>query len=211
MPFFSYDVPHSCGPDPKICCQFDFSRLPGGGMYCPWGAAPQIIDSSNVKERSELLLDQYRKKAQIYRSNVVLAPLGDDFRYEKTFETQHQFDNYEAIMEYVNSHKELNAEIKFGTLKDYFTAVAERQGGVSGESIPDIPSLGGDFFTYADGKNHYWSGYFTSRPFLKHMDRELAAHLRAAEIIFSLAHSYNVHHNTFPGKVLYQKMLIART
>ena len=178
MPFYSYDVPHTCGPDPKICCQFDFRRLPGGGVACPWHVPPVAIDSGNVKQRAEILLDQYRKKAQLYRSNVVLAPLGDDFRYEKTFETQVQYDNYEKIMNYINSHPELKAKIKFGTLQDYFTAVAKREGVSPGQHPPGFPTLGGDFFTYADRNDHYWSGYYTSRSFTKHLDRELAAHLR---------------------------------
>ena len=62
MPFYSYDVPHTCGPNPKVCCQFDFNRLPGGGMFCPWHVPPREIGNHNVKERAELLLDQYRKK-----------------------------------------------------------------------------------------------------------------------------------------------------
>ena len=82
MPFYSYDVPHTCGPDPKICCQFDFVRLPGQRTTCPWRVPPQAITDSNVAERAFTLLDQYRKKSQLFKTNVVLAPLGDDFRYE---------------------------------------------------------------------------------------------------------------------------------
>ncbi|CAH2250872.1 alpha-mannosidase 2 [Pararge aegeria] len=181
MPFYSYDVPHSCGPDPKICCQFDFKRLPGNGITCPWGLPPRKIIVKNVNERASMILDQWRKKAQLYRSNVVMFPLGDDFRYDRANEWDNQYQNYEMIIDYINNKDEWNTEVQFGTLQDYFKAVHEEV------KLTNFPVLSGDFFTYADRNQHYWSGYYTSRPFYKNMDRVLLAYVRAAEIITSQA------------------------
>lgn len=180
MPFYSYDVPHTCGPDPKICCQFDFKRLPGYGLSCPWHVPPQKITEENVAQRSELLLDQYRKKAQLYATDVLFVPLGDDFRYDRSTEWDQQYQNYQKIFDYINGNPRLNAHAQFGTLSDYFNALHEEK------AINEFPTLSGDFFTYADRENHYWSGYFTSRPFYKRMDRVLMSYLRAAEVLLSL-------------------------
>ena len=43
--------------------------------------ATRPITPSNIKERSELILDQYGKTGSLYPHNVVLVPLGDDFMY----------------------------------------------------------------------------------------------------------------------------------
>jgi alpha-mannosidase II len=190
MPFYSYDVPHTCGPDPKVCCQFDFARLPGNRITCPWKVAPKEIHAQNVAERAELLLDQYRKKAQLYKTNSVLIPLGDDFRYDSAKEWDLQFNNYQKIFDYVNSHPELNTEMQFATLEDYFTAVRSDSKALANPADTKtkdfFPSLSGDFFTYADRDDHYWSGYYTSRPFYKNLDRILQHYLRSAEIMYSM-------------------------
>lgn len=180
MPFYSYDVPHTCGPDPKICCQFDFKRLPGHGVSCPWKEPPKPINKKNVAVRAQMLLDQYRKKSELYRTNVVLAPLGDDFRYQYSAEWDNQFDNYYKIFDYLNNNPSLHVEAKFGTLSDFFNALLDES------TEENFPTLTGDFFTYADRDDHYWSGYFTSRPYYKRMDRILMNYIRAADILYAL-------------------------
>jgi hypothetical protein len=172
MPFYSYDVPHTCGPDPSVCCQFDFHRSPvGQGSGCPWNKPPVAINDDNVRERAELLLDQYRKKAALYRTDVVLVPLGDDFRYETPVEAELQYCNHQKIHDYINQHI-TGVSVKFGTLSQYFEAVIGKF---------DAPTLKGSFFTYADVNQDYWSGYFTSRVFDKALDRQLERVLYAAE------------------------------
>ncbi|KJH43057.1 glycosyl hydrolase family 38 protein [Dictyocaulus viviparus] len=183
FPFYSYDIPHTCGPDPKICCQFDFKRLPSGGANCPWNIQPVKITAENVHSRAFILYDQYRKKSELYKTNVLLVPLGDDFRYDEEFEWVEQYENYKQLFDEMNRNEEWNVNARFGTLADYFTEL-DRSLRVEEQSLP---ILSGDFFTYSDRDDHYWSGYFTSRPFYKQMDRILQHHLRAAEISFSLS------------------------
>lgn len=69
-------------------------------------------------------------------------------------------------------------QVKFATLTDYFDALRERSG-ESAKALPNgYPVLSGDFFSYADRDDHYWTGYFTSRPFYKGIDRILESHQR---------------------------------
>ena len=69
------------------------------------------IHSGNIQTRAELLLDQYGRTGSLLPHNVVLVPLGDDFRYEKDVEFDQQYNNYMQIMEFINRGN-YNAEVK---------------------------------------------------------------------------------------------------
>ncbi|CAD5223595.1 unnamed protein product [Bursaphelenchus okinawaensis] len=210
FPFYSYDVPHTCGPDPSVCCTFDFKRLSAHG--CPWDKQPKRINSKNVASRAEMLYDQYRKKAQLYGLNVLLVPLGDDFRYDTEVEWTEQYENYKKLFEYMNSKSDWNVHARFGTLADYFKLMDERLAEETDTDKQDLPILSGDFFTYADRDDHYWSGYFTSRPFYKHMDRSVGHYVRAADVTYSLAVWKAKTNNDLPEalKQAYNRLVDAR-
>ena len=150
---------------------------------CPGNPAVRITQA-NVRAKSLLLLNQFRKKSLLYGDdnshNVIVVPLGDDFRYVTLKEAHDQYENYELLMDYMNNQPDFNVNVRFGTLKDYFELAAPNTRG-------SLETLSGDFFTYADDTNSYWSGYFTSRPFYKRLDRVVESYVRSADILFTHA------------------------
>ena len=110
-----------------VCCQFDFPRMSSSHPYkgCPWGVNPTPITPSNVAERSAKLLDQYRKKASLFRTRHVVAPIGNDFEFMRTEYAENQFKNYQAIFDHMNSDPRMNVHARFATLHEYFHDVTK--------------------------------------------------------------------------------------
>lgn len=185
QPFDIYSIKSTCGPHPSICLSYDFRKIPG--EYSEYTAKHEEITPHNLHSKSKTLIEEYERIGSLTPHNVVLVPLGDDFRYEFAVEFDAQYNNYMKMFQYINSHKELfNADVQFGTPQDYFTIIKERQ--------KTIPTIKGDFFVYSDifseGKPAYWSGYYTTRPYLKILARQFEHQLRTAEILFTLVSNY---------------------
>ncbi|KAJ6221330.1 hypothetical protein RDWZM_007142 [Blomia tropicalis] len=184
-PLDLYSYKYACGPDYKTCLEFDFRKIIGEQSEST--AVP--LTSENIEMKAKKIMEQYAKLGSLFPHNVALVLLGDDFRYNFDIEWEQQYDNYEFLMKHVNENgvKYGNAQIQFGTLKDYFDAVEER--------IPikdgNYPILNGDFMPYSDvyvnSIPNYWTGYYSTRPYYKQLSRELQHWLRSAEILYSLS------------------------
>lgn len=168
----------------QVCLTFDFRKIPG--EFTDYSELAVFIDDQNKMQKADLLMEQYGRTASMSPYNVALIPLGDDFRYDHDVEWDQQYRNYQKLFEHINGNRDRyhGAEVRFGTPSDFFRALRERSAG-------RFPTLRGDFFVYSDvyseGRPAYWSGYYTTRPYWKVLDRELEANLRSTEILYTMA------------------------
>ena len=93
---------------------------------------------------------------------------------------QLKFENYEKLFDYINSNPKFNAEVAFGTLADYFKLITDYT------PVESFPSISGDFFSYSDRVDNYWTGFFNSRPYYKWFDRYLENWVQATDTLFSI-------------------------
>ncbi|BFZ11487.1 hypothetical protein BsWGS_14526 [Bradybaena similaris] len=187
MPFMLYSIKYTCGPNPFICLHFDFRKIAGDYSQ----SKGMEITKGNLEHNAEMLYLQYRAKAFYFRHNAVLVPIGDDFRYDKEKEWDQQYENYEKLMQYINSRTGWNMNVQWGTLRDYFSHIRKQESNKKllnkGE---EFPSLSGDFFPYSDKDMAYWTGYYSTRAFDKSFGRDLQAALQAADILSTLHYAF---------------------
>jgi alpha-mannosidase len=128
--------------------------------------AELTLSEENLRIRAAKLLESIKDINGKYRSKNHLLMYGDDFSHNKA---DANFLNIEKLMKYINT-KDMGMKLVYSTPSKYFEKVFEQ--------VNDWPLFENqDFFPYADGEYAYWTGYFTSRPYLKGIIRDAGNYL----------------------------------
>ncbi|XP_078433957.1 alpha-mannosidase At3g26720-like isoform X2 [Wolffia australiana] len=145
---------------------------PSGFYYEVNDDSPIIQDDSNlfdynVEQRVNEFVAAALFQANITRTNHIMWTMGTDFKYQYANSWFRQLDKF---IHYVNLDGRVNA--LYSTPSIYTDAKHATK-----ESWPLKTE---DFFPYADRKNAYWTGYFTSRPTFKGYVRAMSGYYLAA-------------------------------
>ncbi|KAL4220597.1 Alpha-mannosidase 2 [Mactra antiquata] len=192
MSYTNYWMGDVCGPDPNICQEFNFLHLDSGNSR----GIP--VTDENVAERARVIYEQFRITGDLYKYNTIYIGLGEDFSYPQPGQWDSVYQNYEKLINYINSQEDWKMNVKFGTLKEYFHNIRKEEKAMikTDEAKASFPVLSGDFFPYTERKKDFWTGYFSTRPLNKRFSREIETLVRAADIFNVVAFSsfkyYNV-------------------
>ena len=138
--------------------------------YCMPDGFGYFLDDKDInktdKEIAEISKNFYETLKNIsraYNHNQVLFTYGCDFSYRKS---SFNFRNIEKIMDYFEkSGKFDDMQLIYSTPSTYFKVIKSIQ-----SSWPIYKNQ--DFFPYAENPFSYWTGYFSSRPYLKGIVRD---------------------------------------
>lgn len=173
MPYSEYWNSNVCGPDQRICEKFNFLWL-----GTPRGHSEPVTES-NIESLAAMLHKEYKFTASFFQYKTLVIFIGEDNSFTEGIMWENTFVNYEKLMKYINSKPEWKMHLKFGTVREYFDLITKEE--AKYKTSAKFPILSGDFFPYSDKQDDYWTGYFTTRPWMKRFTREVEAILRAAD------------------------------
>lgn len=117
LPFYSYDMSNTCGPDPKVCSKYDFTKV---GKQTLWDDTVAAVTSENINYVAKELAEQYKKQARLFRNNHILVLLGGYSYYETSTSIDTQLTSYQNIFDHINADSSLNVRIAFSNLSNWF-------------------------------------------------------------------------------------------
>jgi len=167
--------------------------------YCPPASLADFVlekkltfNEEEVKSRSLAILNDLNIWNSGFKHNKVLLMYGCDFTFTKK---NKNFENLELVMDYINNHysqlidefakknqddssldfindlKDKKIVLEYSLPTKYFAEIFDEV-----ETWSDYHHY--DFFPYADAPYSYWTGFFTSRPFLKGLVRETGHYMK---------------------------------
>ena len=133
----------------------------------------ESLTTFNADSKSSDLRDFILDKSGHYLGNHLMIPWGGDFMYGNAHLTFKSEDN---LIDYFNSVYD-DITLVRSTPYQYLDALKAQ----------DItwPVKTDDMFPYADHRNEYWTGYFTSRPNSKSQVRFAQANIHASNKFFT--------------------------
>ena len=138
-----------------------------------WYANNPCPNPLNERWVNLLISESISKGLKVHgKTGYVLQLLGNDFFYSNAQYSFEYLDGMKSSLESMGPRilNVTNVEWKYSTLSEYFNDMAKVN--------YTIGKYHGDFFVYTQYKpstsyDHYWGGYFTSRPMFKWMVRNI--------------------------------------
>ncbi|KYQ91603.1 alpha-mannosidase [Tieghemostelium lacteum] len=143
---------------------------------------PGNIEYYNLERNIPDIITYANNKTAYFKSPHILFPMGGDFFFKKAESWMDRIDLIVQRFEEMYNQKKTNVKVVYSTLEQFFAETLEWH---QKNNVP-MNYHDYDFFPYADKVDHYWTGYYTSRPKLKGDSRTISSKLRSAEIYHSL-------------------------
>ena len=163
-----------------------------------------FVKGVNLDERVSEFIDSIMWQANRTRGNNIMLTMGSDFQYENAFEN---FERLDTLIHAVNQYQQQGKidEKKLGRFSGVHIFYSNPDMYTEAKFAEGIAWIvkEDDFFPYSDCDDCFWTGYFTSRPNLKRLERVASSFLHAArqiEAYWSSAHCADM------GSVIYSPL-----
>lgn len=151
--------------------------------YCPPRSIRTFVDDkklqfgdAKLKSYAEGFLNNVKTEMKGYKHNHYMLFYGCDFTFVAK---DANFYNIETLMEYMNDKYKDQIEIKYSTAETYFKEVEA----ALKDKADSMRRFDTDFLPYVEAG--IWTGYFTSRPYMKGLIRESSTFFSASSKFFT--------------------------